>query len=223
MRARDIRWHTRPRHLLGLCRVARRRAGLWQFRTAPIVTREHGNDRVVLLCVAGAARRRGRARGCEDVGPMSAPKFGTGQPVRRKEDDALLRGAGRYVADHAPPGCLHAVVLRSPHAHARFHITDVAKARAMPGIALVLIGADTAALGNLPCQGQVPGCTIDVPPYPILARDEVRHVGDAVAFVVADTLDRARDAAESIVIDWEPLPAVIGAIRALAPDAPKVW
>jgi len=154
---------------------------------------------------------------------MPAPKFGTGQPVTRKEDDALLRGAGCYVADHAPPGCLHAVVLRSPHAHARFRVTDIAKARAMPRVALVLTGADTAALGNLPCQGQVPGCTIDVPPYPILARDEVRHVGDAVALVVADTLDQARDAAESIVIDWEPLPAVIGATRALAPGAPKVW
>jgi carbon-monoxide dehydrogenase large subunit len=154
---------------------------------------------------------------------MPVPKFGTGQPVTRKEDDALLRGAGRYVADHAPPGCLHAVVLRSPHAHARFHTTDAAKARAMPGVALVLTGADTAALGTLPCQGQVPGCTIDVPPYPILARDEVRHVGDAVAFVVADTLDRARDAAEAIAIDWEPEPAVIGATRALASDSPKVW
>src|SRR5262245_38847043 len=154
---------------------------------------------------------------------MRAPKFGTGQPVTRKEDDALLRGAGRYVADHAPPGCLHAVVLRSPHAHARFHTTDAAKARAMPGVALVLTGPDTAALGTLPCQGQVPGCTIDVPPYPILARDEVRHVGDAIAFVVADTLDRARDAAEAIAINWEPLPAVIGATRALASDAPQVW
>src|SRR5262249_55648323 len=147
---------------------------------------------------------------------MRAPKFGTGQPVTRKEDDALLRGAGRYVADHAPAGCLHAVVLRSPHAHARFHATDAAKARAMPGVALVLTGTDTAVLGTLPCQGEVPGCTIDVPPYPILARDEVRHVGDAVAFVVADTLDRARDAAEGIAIEWEPEPAVIGATRALA-------
>src|SRR5215813_1860672 len=154
---------------------------------------------------------------------MPAPKFGTGQPVTRKEDDALLRGAGRYVADHAPPGCLHAVVLRSPHAHARFRITDIAKARAMPGVTLVLIGADTAALGTLPCQGEVPGCTIDAPPYAILAQDEVRHVGDAVAFVVANTIERARDAAEAIAIDWEPLPAVIGATHALAPDAPKVW
>src|SRR5262249_2629742 len=162
-----------------------------------------------------------RARGVD--APMPPIKFGFGGAVTRKEDDALLRGGGRYVADHAPPGCLHAVVLRSPHAHARFSITDVAKARAMPGVALVFTGADAAALGNLPCQGQVPGCTIDVPPSPILARDEVRHVGDAVAFVVADTLDRARDAAETIVIDWEPLPAVIGARLALAPDAPKVW
>src|SRR5215813_1708292 len=122
---------------------------------------------------------------------MPAPKFGTGQPVTRKEDDALLRGAGRYVADHAPPGVLHAVVLRSPHAHARFRITDIAKARAMPGVALVLTGADTATLGSLPCQGEVPCCTIDAPPYPILTREAVRHIGDAVAFVVADTPDRA--------------------------------
>src|SRR5262245_66361370 len=128
---------------------------------------------------------------------MPATKFGTGQPITRKEEDGLRRGEGHYVADHTPPGCLHAVVLRSPHAHARVRVTDVARARAMPGVALVLTGADTATLGNLPCQGQVPGCTIDVPPYPILARDAVHHVGDAVAFVVADTLDRARDAAET--------------------------
>src|SRR5689334_12143216 len=154
---------------------------------------------------------------------MPAPKFGTGQPVTRKEDDALLRGAGHYVADYAPPGCLHAVVLRSPHAHARFRVTDVAKARAMPGLGLVLTSADTAALGNLPCQGQVPGCTIDVPPYPILARDEVRHVGDAVAFVVADTIDQARDAIEAIDVKWTPLPSVAGLVNAVKPGAPQVW
>src|SRR6266545_2249160 len=154
---------------------------------------------------------------------MPAPKFGTGQPVRRKEDDALLRGAGRYVADHAPPGCLHAVVLRSPHAHARIRAIDATKARSMRGVALVLTGADTASLGTLPCQGEVPDTKIDVPPYPVLARDVVRHVGDAVAFVVADTVERARDAAEAIAIDWEPLPAVVGAAAVLAADAPLVW
>ena len=154
---------------------------------------------------------------------MPPDKFGVGQPVTRKEDGAFLRGAGHYVADYAPSGCLHAVVLRSPHAHARLRITDIAKARAMRAIALVLTGADTASLGNLPCQGEVPGCTIEAPPYPILALEEVRHVGDAVAFVVAETIERARDAAEAIAVEWEPLPAVIGAARALDSDAPKVW
>ncbi len=154
---------------------------------------------------------------------MEVPKFGFGHAVRRKEDDALVRGAGRYVADHAPEGALHAVVLRSPHAHARFRITEVAGARNMPGVALVLTAADTAKLGNLPCQGAIPDTKIAVPPYPILARDEVKHVGDAVAFVVADTLDDARDAVEAIAIEWEPLPHAIGAAAALAPGAPPVW
>ena len=98
---------------------------------------------------------------------MQPIKFGVGQAVRRLEDDALVRGAGRYVADYTPAGLLHAVVLRSPHAHARFRITDVAKARAMPGGALVLTGADTAKLGNLPCLGLIPGTKIAVPPYPV--------------------------------------------------------
>ncbi|HEY6254936.1 MAG TPA: xanthine dehydrogenase family protein molybdopterin-binding subunit [Xanthobacteraceae bacterium] len=154
---------------------------------------------------------------------MQPIKFGIGQAVRRQEDDALLRGAGRYVADHAPERLLEAVVLRSPHAHARFRITDVAKARAMPGVALVLTGADTSELGNLPCLGEIPGVKIAVPPYPVLARDEVRHVGDTVAFVVADEPARAKDAAEAIAIEWEPLPHVIGAAAALAPGAPTVW
>src|SRR5580704_5103393 len=154
---------------------------------------------------------------------MQPVKFGVGQAVTRLEDESFLRGAGRYVADHAPAGLLEAVVLRSPHPHARFAITDVAKARALPGVALVLTGADTAKLGNLPCQGLIPEITIAVPPYPVLPRDEVRHVGDAVAFVVADTIAHAKDAAEAIAIEWKPLPHVIGAAVALAPGAPPVW
>src|SRR3954451_8111064 len=90
-------------------------------------------------------------------------KFGVGQSLERKEDDALLRGRGRYVADYAPANLLHAVVLRSPHAHARFRITEITKARAMPGVALVLTGADTTELGVLPCQAEVPDAVIDVP------------------------------------------------------------
>jgi carbon-monoxide dehydrogenase large subunit len=154
---------------------------------------------------------------------MTPPKFGFGHAVRRKEDDALLRGGGRYVADHAPAGVLHAVVLRSPHAHARFRIADVGKAKGMPSVALVLTGADTAELGDLPCQVAIPDTKIAVPPYPILARDEVKHVGDAVAFVVAGTLEQARDAAEAIAIEWEALPHVIGAVAALQKGAPAVW
>jgi carbon-monoxide dehydrogenase large subunit len=150
-------------------------------------------------------------------------KFGVGQAVRRKEDDALLRGQGRYVADVTPPAALHAVVLRSPHAHARFSIADLDRVRAMPGVRLVLEAADVAKLGTLPTPGVIPDADFDVPPYPILARDVVRHVGDAIAFVVADALTAAKDAAEAITVDWQPLPHVIGAVAALATNAPQVW
>jgi carbon-monoxide dehydrogenase large subunit len=149
-------------------------------------------------------------------------KFGKGQSVVRKEDDPLLRGAGRYIADFLPKGCLHAVTLRSPHAHALFTI-NAAKARAMPGVKLVLTATETADLGPLPSPVGIPDVTITVPPYGILAGKEVRHVGDAVAFVVAETLDQARDAAEAIVVDWDAQPHVIGAEVALNAGAPLVW
>ena len=150
-------------------------------------------------------------------------KFGFGQPLTRKEDDPLLRGAGRYIADVSPAKPLHAVVVRSPHAHARFRIGDLARVRALPGVRLVLTAADISALGPLPTPGVVPDVDIKIPPYPILAKDVVRHVGDAVAFVVADTLDAAKDAAEAIEIDWQTLPHVVGAVAALKSGAPKVW
>jgi carbon-monoxide dehydrogenase large subunit len=149
-------------------------------------------------------------------------KFGIGQSVRRKEDAPLLRGGGRFVADHLPEGCLHAVMVRSPHAHARFRF-DPGKARALSGVRLVLTADDVAKLGPLPVEAGIPGVDIWSPPYPVLARSEVRHVGDAVAFVVADTLDEARDAAEAIEIEWTALPHVIGAVAALDPGAPPVW
>ena len=146
-------------------------------------------------------------------------KFGFGQALTRKEDAALLRGAGRYVADVAPDATLHAVMLRSPHAHARFVIHDLDRVRAVPGVRLVLTAAEVAGLGPLPTPGVLPGVDIQVPVYPILAKDVVRHVGDAVAFVVADSVAAAKDAAEAISVDWQPLPHVIGAIAALAPGA----
>ncbi len=150
-------------------------------------------------------------------------KFGISQAVTRKEDDAFLRGAGRYVADLVPPGTCRAVVLRSPHAHARRKRLDADAARAMPGVRLILTAEDVAELGPLPCFGIPPGQTIDVPTYPILAADVVRHVGDAAAFVVADTLDQAKDAAEAIAVEWDALPHVVDAVAALKPGAPQVW
>ncbi len=154
---------------------------------------------------------------------MTTMKFGFGQALTRKEDDALLRGAGHYIADFAPAGALHAVMVRSPHAHARFRIGDLGKVRAMPGVRLVLTAADVAGLGPLPTPGTIPDLPTVVPTYPILVPDTVRHVGDAVAFVVADTLAQTKDAAEAISIDWQPLPHVIGAVAALKSGAPQVW
>src|SRR5262249_34479391 len=120
-------------------------------------------------------------------------------------------------------GLLHAALLRSPHAHARFRINDTAKARALAGVVLILTGADVAGLGSLPSPSYLPGARIEVPPYPLLAQCEVRHLGDGIARVCAATLDRAQEAAEAIVVDWEPLPHVIGAAAALADNAPQVW
>ncbi|MGI8527052.1 MAG: xanthine dehydrogenase family protein molybdopterin-binding subunit [Pseudolabrys sp.] len=153
---------------------------------------------------------------------MSPPKFGIGQPLKRKEDDPLLRGGGHYIADLAPENCLYAMVVRSPHAHAKFRIGNADALRKMPGVRLVLIGEDVAHLVDLPTPGVI-SPDIPVPPYHILAREVVRHVGDSVAFVVADTLEQARDAAEGMSVDWQPLPHVIGAEDALKPGAAQVW
>jgi carbon-monoxide dehydrogenase large subunit len=150
-------------------------------------------------------------------------KFGFGRPLTRKEDAAFVTGAGHYVADVVPEATLHAAVLRSPHAHARFQISDLDRVRAMKGVRLVLTGADVAHLQPLPTPGVIPGPEIKIPPYPILARDVVKHVGDSIAFVVADTIEQAKDAAESIAIDWDELPHVVGALDALKPGAPQVW
>src|SRR6267154_496669 len=109
-----------------------------------------------------------------------AMKFGISQPLTRKEDDALLRGAGRYVADVAPAGALAAVVLRSPHAHAEFRVTDVARARALPGVRLVLLADDIAELGAMPCTGVPPDVMLQAPVYPVLARQgRQRRLRDA--------------------------------------------
>ncbi|MGX7708443.1 xanthine dehydrogenase family protein molybdopterin-binding subunit [Methylobacterium sp. Gmos1] len=157
---------------------------------------------------------------------MTVTKFGLGQPLRRVEDRRLITGEGHYGDDHAPEGCLHAALLRSPHAHARFTITDVEAARAMPGVHLVLTAEDVAGLGDIKCQAPLPnsdGSQNHVANIPLLAKGVVKHIGDAVAFVVADTVAQARDAVEAIGIDYEVLPAVVGIRGAIAGGATAVW
>ncbi|WP_022720633.1 xanthine dehydrogenase family protein molybdopterin-binding subunit [Rhodopseudomonas sp. B29] len=153
---------------------------------------------------------------------MTTTKFGVGQSVLRKEDDPLIRGKGRYTDDHAPASAATALMLRSPHAHASFKL-DASAARSLPGVLAILTAEDVADLGGLPCLFNLPDKPFTAPHYPILAAGEVRHVGDAVAFVVADTLAHARDALEAITVEWSPLPAAIGSAKAIEPGAPQVW
>ncbi|MFO1148438.1 MAG: xanthine dehydrogenase family protein molybdopterin-binding subunit [Alsobacter sp.] len=157
---------------------------------------------------------------------MSVKKFGIGQPVRRVEDARLLTGGGHYLDDYMPDKCLHAVVLRSPYAHASFSFTDLETARAMKGVKLILTHAEVAHLGDVPCQAALPnddGTQNHVAHIPVLAKGVAKHVGDAVAFVVAESVQKARDAAEAIGIDWKALPAAVEMRAALGKGAPAVW
>jgi carbon-monoxide dehydrogenase large subunit len=159
---------------------------------------------------------------------MRPLKFGIGQPHIRVEDPPLVTGKGRYVSDLIPDGALRAVFVRSPHAHAKFKFTDLETARRMPGVRLVLTHEDVAQLAPFPCLGALilhmhGGPKLWVPPYLVLPKDTVKHVGEEVAFVVADTVEQARDAAEAVGIEWEPLPAVVDVRAALKPGAPVLW
>jgi len=151
-----------------------------------------------------------------------------GQPVRREEDLRLLKGRGRYVDDVREPYETRGYVLRSPHAHARIAALDVQHARSAAGVLAVLTGEDLRrrGLGTLmPAvrRRRSNGAPAFVCPQPLLAQGCVRYVGDPVAFIVAETLNQAKDASELIEIEYEPLPAVIGAEAALAPGAASVW
>ena len=155
-------------------------------------------------------------------------KFGLAQPVRRVEDPRLLKGAGSYTDDITLPGTLHGVVLRSPHAAATIGAIDAAAARAMPGVRAVYTAADLAAdgIGGLPCAAPVKnrdGSAMVMPPHPVLADGSVRHVGDPVAFIVADSVKQARDAAEAITVDYDILPAITDLATAMDGGAPQVW
>ncbi|HYR34769.1 MAG TPA: xanthine dehydrogenase family protein molybdopterin-binding subunit, partial [Burkholderiales bacterium] len=136
------------------------------------------------------------------------PKFAVGQGLSRLEDDTLLRGAGRYADDFALAGAAHAVVVRSPHAHARVRKVLTGDASKAPGVVAVLTGRDAAAdgLGHMQCLIEMPD--LKQTPRPILALERVAHVGDPVAVVIAGTLAQAKDAAELVQVDYEPLPSV---------------
>ena len=127
-------------------------------------------------------------------------KFGMAQPVRRVEDPRLLLGNGRYTDDIAVAGAAHGFVLRSGYAAARILSTDIAAAAAMPGVLAIYTGADLAAdaIGGIPCvipMKNRDGSGRAEVPHPVLAQEFVRHVGDPVAFIVAETIQAARDAA----------------------------
>jgi aerobic carbon-monoxide dehydrogenase large subunit len=154
------------------------------------------------------------------------PKFGMGASVLRVEDEAFITGKGRYTDDISPAGTLHGYVLRSPVAKAKFSIGSVEAARSAPGVHLVLTGADIAhlrALRSGVMQPQPDGTVAPTRDIPILCRDRVNYVGDAVAFVVADTRALAQDAAELIEIDYDSEDAVAGTANALDAGAPLVW
>jgi len=159
---------------------------------------------------------------------------GIGRPVRRKEDLRLLQGRGSYGDDLVLPNLAHAVLVRSPYAHARIVRIDARRAMSLPGVLAVLTGADYVADGlkpipHGPCAFPPPDVPVrlrmppvETPHYPMPV-DKARFVGEAVACVVADSLALAKDAAEHVVIEWVQLPAVTGAEAAMRPDAPMLW
>jgi carbon-monoxide dehydrogenase large subunit len=155
-------------------------------------------------------------------------KFGLSQPLRRIEDPRLLVGGGRYTDDIAPAGAAHGVVLRSPHAAAKILSIDTAPALEVPGVLAVITAKDwrEEGLGEIPCMiplKNADGSDRANTPRGALADDRVRHVGDPVAFVVAETAQAARDGAEAVMVDYDPLPSVTDLAVAHEPGAPKVW
>ena len=157
---------------------------------------------------------------------LSLTKFGIGQPVRRSEDPTLVRGEGRYTDDTRRTGQTYAVMVRSSVAHGVIRGIDTAAAKAMPGVLAVYTAADLTGYGGLKCNLPLKsrdGSPIRYTPRPALAGDKVRFVGDPVACVIAETIAQAKDGAEAVVLDIEPLPAVVSARAAAQPGAPQLY
>jgi carbon-monoxide dehydrogenase large subunit len=154
--------------------------------------------------------------------------YGIGQPVRRKEDLRFLTGRGRYVDDISLDNQAFACVVRSTYAHARILKVDTQEAERVPGVLTVLTGKDwdTDGLGPIPTRTPAKnsdGSPVPVPKRPALNSERVRYVGDGVVLVVAESVEAARDAAEMVEVEYQPLPALMDAKAAVADDAPAVW
>ena len=152
-------------------------------------------------------------------------RSGIGGRPKRREDQRFLTGQGRYLDDLAFDGVAHAVVLRSPHAHAEIRATDIAAAKAMPRVLAVLTAEDVRADGLNPLLPYVDANTVTGEPFaftpqPLLAEGKVRYVGEPVALIVAESRNAAFDAAERIAVDYAPLPAVTTGAAARMPTAP---
>src|SRR5579862_6171737 len=154
-----------------------------------------------------------------------------GRRLTRREDRRLLTGQGQFIADLALPRMLHMTVVRSPLAHARIRAVDLTRARGMPGVVGALNGADLLQLLPPVPEGQIamPRKWASVvqhnflnPQQPLLAHDKARHVGEALAVVVAETRDKAEDAAEQVRLDLDPLPPIVDPETALEPGSPVV-
>jgi aerobic carbon-monoxide dehydrogenase large subunit len=159
---------------------------------------------------------------------IALQKYGVGQPVRRKEDDTLVRGKGKYTDDFQLPGQVYAWIVRSSHAHGVLRGIDISAAKSMPGVLGVWTGTDLVAAGYGPFTCALPLKSRDGTPLhqtnrTALMTDKVRYVGDPVAFVVAETLVQARDAAEAVEVDIDPLPSVTDPEEAAQPGAPQLY
>lgn len=153
---------------------------------------------------------------------------GIGVSVKRKEDKRFLTGRGNYVGDIHLPRTAYAVIIRSPHAHARIGKIDVRGAQQQPGVLAVYTAADLAAdnVGTLPCGWVIKskgGIPQHEPPHPVLAEDRARYVGDPVAMLVGETLQAARNGAEAVVVDYEEMPALTEMANAISPSAPRLY
>ena len=170
------------------------------------------------------------------VEPAPTEFRSVGKPLPRNEDQRLITGRGRFSDDFSVPGQAYAVMVRSPHPHARILSIDATRAKAMPGVLGVYTGADCVADGLQPIpHDPVPRTKFDMKlhgpgggeiftgPHMLLPADKVRHVGEAVAMVVADTLAQALDAAEAVEVDYEALPGVYHSEDAMKPGAPLIW